>query len=198
MPKDADWATAHGYIAYLSKMSARESGVAVTIRMDWAKKWHTKITECERHYVGVNKKDVELKIASIYVPPKCSRFYDQDWTEAAMMRWKEVDIAAGDMNFRPQQYEEKIIRGDAQLPMKPDARSHTIGARSNREKTIFDCWPFQLQTCAPKSARAVRRELAGAPRQQTTSTTSGAATSSPTPATRSCRSPSPSRPTTRR
>lgn len=78
----------------------------------------------------------------------------------ARMRRKDVDIAAGDMNFRPQHYEESIIWGDIQLPNKPEMHSQTIGARSNREKTIFDCWPLQLQTCVPREAADWREPVA--------------------------------------
>lgn len=99
-PRDTQWTTAHGYIAYDAKMTAQESGVAVAIRTDWAKRWSTRILECERHYVAVNlkfkDKELDLKIASIYIPPRGSRYYDQEWTEAAMTMLKETDSARGD------------------------------------------------------------------------------------------------------
>lgn len=76
MPKDSEWTTARGYIVYHLMMSAEESGIAIAIRMDWAKTWSMKITECERHYAGVNiinsEKNFGLKIASIYISPNGS------------------------------------------------------------------------------------------------------------------------------
>lgn len=97
VPKEAQWTTAHRYIAFHAKMRARESGVAVVVRMHWAKKWSTSVFECERQYVAakMNLKDtdIELELASIYLPPRGSRYYNQEWTEAAMTKLKETDIS---------------------------------------------------------------------------------------------------------